>query len=112
MQQQLSWKALFIAMKAKPITNNVNKWAERATCKLKLIIERIKTKRNNNKEAIERLDKQNIDRFRHKAHNKPQKKEKGKSSTVHSTFGQTSLSGFVSLRTTCTDHWGDSYIHF
>ena len=61
-------------MKTKPITNSVTKWAERATCKVKPIIEWIRTKGKNNKEAIERLDKRNRDHFRHRAHKKPQKK--------------------------------------
>ena len=82
----------FIAMKTKPITNSANKWAEQAACKVKAMVEWMKTRGKNNKEAIERLDRQNRDHFRHKAYKKPRKKNKGKDSTVHSTLRQTSLS--------------------
>ena len=47
----------FIVMKSRPITNGVSKWDKRATCKVKSIVEWIKTEGKNNKEAIERIDK-------------------------------------------------------
>ena len=74
----------FIAMKTNPITNSVNKWAERATCKVKQIIGWIQTGEKDNKEAIERLGTQNRDHFRHKAYKNPWKKKKRKGQ--YSTF--------------------------
>ena len=71
-------------MKTKPITNSVTKWAEKETYKVKSIIEWIRTGGKDNEEAIKRLDKQNRDHFRHKAHKKSWKKKKGGDSTVHS----------------------------
>ena len=53
---------------------------------------------NNNRAVLERLEKSYKDHFRHKAHKKPQKKTKGRDSTVYSTLRQMSLSGFISLK--------------
>ena len=56
------------------------------TLKFKLIVEWIKKERDDNKEAIERLDKRTRDHFRHKAHKRPRKRKKDRGSTVHSTL--------------------------
>ena len=65
--------------------------------KLNQIVESIKTRGKNNREAIERLEKRYRDYFRYKAQKKLRKKKKGRDSTVHSTLRQTSLSRFISL---------------
>ena len=101
----------FISMKIRPFTNSVSKWTERATCKVKSIVEWIKTGEKNHKEVIERLEKRYKDHFRHEEHKKPRKKMKGRDITVHSTLRQTSLSGFVSISTNMYWSLGGSYIY-
>ena len=61
------------------------------------IIEWIKIGGKNNREIVERVEKQRRDYFWHKAHKKPRKKTKGRDSTVNSIRRQTSLCGFISL---------------
>ena len=88
----------FIAMTTRLIYNSVSKWANWATSKVKSIIEWIKPGGNNNRAALERLEKRYRDQFRNEAHKKSRKKRKGRDSTVYSTMRQTSLSGFISLK--------------
>ena len=77
---------IFIAMKTRPITNSVSKRAERATWKIKSIVEWIKTGRKNNRKVLEILEKRYRDHFQHEAHKKPKKKKKGGDSTVFSQW--------------------------
>ena len=55
-------------------------------------------KGGNNREIIERVEKQQRDHFWHEAHKKLRKKTKGRDSTVYSTMRQTSLCAFISLK--------------
>ena len=50
-----------IVMKTRPIHNSVSKWADRATSKVKSVVEWIKTGGKNNKAVLERLEKRYID---------------------------------------------------
>ena len=52
-----------IAMKNGPIHNNVSKWADRATNKVKSIVEWIKTGGKDNTAVLERLEKRYRDQF-------------------------------------------------
>ena len=84
-------------MKTQPINNSVKKWADRAKCGVKSIIERLRIGGKKNSAVIERIEKRNRDYFRHEAHKKPKKKTKSRDSTIYSTMRQTSLSGFIFL---------------
>mmetsp|Transcript_3892 Transcript_3892/g.4016 ORF Transcript_3892/g.4016 Transcript_3892/m.4016 type:complete len:162 (+) Transcript_3892:2-487(+) len=89
----------FIAMKTRLIHNSIRKWVKRSTSEVKSIVEWIRIRGKNNKEAIERIEKRLRDHFRHEAHKKtPKKKTKGRDSTVYSTMRQTALSGFISVK--------------
>ena len=60
----------FVAMKTRPINNNRSKWSNQATSKNKPIIEWIK-QGENNRAALERLEKRYRDWFRNEAYKKP-----------------------------------------
>ena len=70
----------FIAMTTRPIYNSVSKWANWATSKVKSIIEWIKPRGNNNRAALERLEKRYIVHFQHRAQETTIEKKEG---TVH-----------------------------
>ena len=67
-----------ITMKTRPIHNSVKKWAKRVRSEVKLIIGWIKTGGKNNREIIERVEKQQRDHFQHKAHTKTEKENRRK----------------------------------
>ena len=54
----------FIAMKNRSLHNSVSKWADRATNKVKSIVELIKTGKKNNRAVLKRLEKRDRDHFR------------------------------------------------
>ena len=85
-------------MKTKPIKNSVREWAKRSTGRVKPIVVWIRVRGKNNKESIDRIEKQLRDYYRHEAHKKPKKKTRCRDSTVYSTMRQTPLSGFISLK--------------
>ena len=88
----------FIAMKTKAINNSVWEWAKWSTGRVRSIVDWIRVRGTNNKEAIDRIEKRQRDFYRHKAHKKPRKKKRNRDSTVYSTMRQTALSGFISLK--------------
>ena len=70
---------------------------------VKSMVGKIKTGGKNNREIIERVEKQKRDHFdtkhtRNQETKKPRKKIKGRDSTVYSTIRQISLCGFISLK--------------
>ena len=93
----------FIAMKTKAINNSVREWAKRSTGRVRSIVDWIRVRGTNNKEAIDRIEKRQRDFYQHKAHKKPRKKKRNRDSTVYSTMRHTALSGFISVKKTCTD---------
>ena len=70
----------FITMKTRPIHNSLSKWVERVKSRVKSIVEWIKTRRKNNREIIERVEK-NIETISDTKHTRNQRK-KQKEETV------------------------------
>ena len=66
--------------------------------RVRSMVDWIRVKGTNNKEAIDRIGKRQRDFYRNEAHKKPRKKKKNRDSTVYSTMRQTALSGFISLK--------------
>ena len=88
----------FIAMKTKAINNSLQEWAKQSTGRVRSIVDWIRVRGTNNKEAIDRIEKRQRNFYRHKAHKKPRKKKRNRDSTVYSTMRQTALSGCKSLK--------------
>ena len=101
----------FIVMKTKLINNSVSKWANWATSKVKPIIEWIETGGKNNRAALERLEK-NIETISDTKLTRNHRRKRRKRTVQYITHWDRCLWVVLyPLRTTCTDHWGGSYIY-
>ena len=77
----------------------------------KLVVGWIRIGGKKDRETIERTEIRQRVKFKNEQYKKPRKKTKSSNSTVYSTMRQTSLCSFISLKTTCTEQWGDSSIY-
>ena len=76
---------VFIAMKTKAINNSVREWAKQSTVRVRSIIDWIRVRGTNSKEAIDKIEKRQRDFYRHESHKRPRKKKqkKGQYSVFH-----------------------------
>ena len=95
----------FISMKTKAINNSVTMWKYQSTHEVLPIIEWLRPYQNNNN-TINNIQKRKRNKFIHEENNKPRRKNKNnnnkrhkRDSTKHTHLKQTSLSGYVSLKT-------------